>query len=109
MTADAFDLSERLQTPVIMMSDLDLGMNFHMTPPLKWNPDRKYDRGKVLGFEDLESMEQPWGRYLDIDDDGICYRTIPANMLALPLFMGIGHWTTPAGPSFAVSIMKSRY
>jgi len=78
MIADAFDLSERLQTPVIMMSDLDLGMNFHMTPPLKWNPDRKYDRGKVLGFEDLESMEQPWGRYLDIDDDGICYRTIPA-------------------------------
>ncbi len=77
MMVEAFDLAERLQTPVIMMSDLDLGMNFHMTAPLKWNPDRKYDRGKVLSYEDLEGMEHPFGRYLDMDDDGICYRTIP--------------------------------
>ncbi len=77
MMTDAFDLAERLQTPVILMSDLDLGMNFHMTEPLKWDDERRYDRGKVLSYEDLESMEHPFGRYLDIDGDGICYRTFP--------------------------------
>ncbi|MEO7540183.1 MAG: hypothetical protein ABIV21_09145, partial [Pyrinomonadaceae bacterium] len=128
MMADAFDLAERLQTPVIMMTDLDLGMNDHITEPLVWDDSRPYDRGKVLTAEQLEylgkqitamqaavdkrklasngkgsdhidaglaseldaqplgdqSMTQPleqfkgkWGRYLDIDDDGIPYRTIP--------------------------------
>ncbi|MEL6633861.1 MAG: 2-oxoacid:acceptor oxidoreductase subunit alpha [Bacteroidota bacterium] len=77
MAADAFDLAERLQTPVIVMSDLDLGMNFHMTPALKWEEDRTYDRGKVLSAEDLENMDQPFGRYLDVDGDGIPYRTFP--------------------------------
>ncbi len=76
MTADAFDLADRLQTPVMVMSDLDLGMNSHMTPPLKWDDNRKYDLGKVLSAEDLESVER-FGRYLDVDEDGICYRTIP--------------------------------
>ncbi|MEL6697115.1 MAG: 2-oxoacid:acceptor oxidoreductase subunit alpha [Bacteroidota bacterium] len=77
MAADAFDLAERLQTPVIVMSDLDLGMNFHMTPALKWDENRTYDRGKVLSAEDLENMDQPFGRYLDVDGDGIPYRTFP--------------------------------
>ncbi|MEL7192345.1 MAG: 2-oxoacid:acceptor oxidoreductase subunit alpha [Bacteroidota bacterium] len=77
MAADAFDLAERLQTPVIVMSDLDLGMNFHMTPALKWEEDRTYDRGKVLSAEDLENIDQPFGRYLDVDGDGIPYRTFP--------------------------------
>ncbi len=76
MTADAFDLAERLQTPVIIMTDLDLGMNEHLTPPLRWDDARRYDRGKVLDAEALESI-QSWGRYLDIDGDGIPYRTIP--------------------------------
>ena len=76
MAADAFDLADRLQTPVIMMSDLDLGMNNHMTAPLKWDDNRKYDLGKVLSAEDLENMEE-FGRYLDVDGDGITYRTIP--------------------------------
>ncbi|MEQ9441731.1 MAG: 2-oxoacid:acceptor oxidoreductase subunit alpha [Cyclobacteriaceae bacterium] len=76
MGAMAFDLADRLQTPVIMMSDLDLGMNNHMSPPLAWDESRRYDLGKVLSAEDLESMEQ-YGRYLDVDGDGICYRTIP--------------------------------
>lgn len=76
MTADAFDLAERLQTPVIVMTDLDLGMNEHLTPPLHWNDKRRYDRGKVLDAQALESI-QNWGRYLDIDGDGIPYRTIP--------------------------------
>lgn len=77
MMGDAFDLAERLQTPVIMMSDLDLGMNYHLSPPLAWDPKRKYDRGKVLNAEELEKLEK-YGRYLDVDDDGITYRTIPA-------------------------------
>ena len=76
MTADAFDLADRLQTPIMVMSDLDLGMNSHMTPPLKWDESRKYDLGKVLNADDLETVER-FGRYLDVDDDGICYRTIP--------------------------------
>ena len=113
MTADAFDLTERLQTPVIVMTDLDLGMNDHITDTLVWDDRRKYDRGKVLTSEHLETIyaamtngngekplpgaveldaltndnaapEQPleqfrgkFGRYLDIDEDGVPYRTIP--------------------------------
>jgi 2-oxoglutarate ferredoxin oxidoreductase subunit alpha len=77
--ADAFDLAERLQTPIIIMSDLDLGMNDHISAPLEWDENRKYDRGKVLGTDDLEQMKEKWGRYLDVDGDGICYRTIPGS------------------------------
>lgn len=78
MTAEAFDLTERLQTPVIVMTDLDLGMNEHISPPLVWNDERRYDRGKVLTEEELESMPAKYGRYLDVDGDGIPMRTIPA-------------------------------
>ena len=127
MTALAFDLTEKLQTPVIVMTDLDLGMNDHVSEPLEWDDKRRYNRGKVLTAEQLDrlnelisemqaavdeqkpvtngnghvdagllseldaqtdgdqSMTQPleqfkgkWGRYLDIDGDGIPYRTIPA-------------------------------
>ncbi len=77
--ADAFDLAERLQTPIIVMSDLDLGMNDHISAPLEWDENRKYDRGKVLGADDLEQMKEKWGRYLDVYGDGICYRTIPGS------------------------------
>lgn len=76
MTADAFDLAEELQTPVILLTDLDLGMNDHMSPPFQWKDDRKYKRGKVLTAEQLEHMER-FGRYLDVDGDGIPYRTYP--------------------------------
>ncbi len=76
MTADAFDLAEALQTPVIMMTDLDLGMNDHVTEPLTWDDAREFDRGKVYDAEELENIER-YGRYLDPDDDGIPYRTIP--------------------------------
>jgi 2-oxoglutarate ferredoxin oxidoreductase subunit alpha len=76
MMADAFDLTEELQTPVIMLSDLDLGMNDHVTEPFKWNPNRKYKRGKVLTAEQLDSIGK-FGRYLDSDNDGVPYRTIP--------------------------------
>jgi len=77
MTADAFDLAERLQTPIIVMSDLDLGMNDHLCKPFSWDDSRCYDRGKVLSGEDLDRIEKKWGRYLDVDKDGICYRTLP--------------------------------
>lgn len=76
MTADSFDLAERLQTPIMIMSDLDLGMNDHMTAPFQWDDSRTYDRGKTYSAEDLEAIGR-FGRYLDVDGDGIPYRTIP--------------------------------
>ncbi|MBL7783109.1 MAG: 2-oxoacid:acceptor oxidoreductase subunit alpha [Saprospiraceae bacterium] len=76
MTADAFDLAERLQTPVMVMTDLDLGMNDHLCAPFKWDDARDYDRGKVYSAEDLEKIKE-FGRYKDVDGDGIPYRTIP--------------------------------
>jgi 2-oxoglutarate ferredoxin oxidoreductase subunit alpha len=79
LTALSFDLAERLQTVIFVMSDLDLGMNMHLSLPLKWDDNTQYDRGKVLSAEDLDNLEEEWGRYLDIDGDGICYRTIPGS------------------------------
>lgn len=138
MTVDAFDLTEQLQTPVIVMTDLDLGMNDHVTKPLTWEDSREYKRGKVLTAEQLDriaaasqagtrstsleggnsnggvdsspanSKKHPdlpghdgsnetageplqqfrgkFGRYLDIDDDGIPYRTIPGTHLTRGAF-----------------------
>lgn len=77
MAADSFDIAERMQTPVIIMSDLDLGMNDHMSAPLEWDDERSYDRGKVFNADDLEAMQERFGRYLDVDGDGVCYRTLP--------------------------------
>jgi 2-oxoglutarate/2-oxoacid ferredoxin oxidoreductase subunit alpha len=117
MTAEAFDLTERLQTPVIVMTDLDLGMNDHVTEPLVWDDSKQYDRGKILTTAQLEQigklapslntngngnadaqlrdelgaernsnefeeqipdqLRAKYGRYLDCDEDGIPYRTIP--------------------------------
>ena len=74
--ARAFDLAERLQTPVFVMLDLDIGMNERLCEPLTWDDSRRYDRGKVMGFDDLESGKE-FGRYLDVDGDGIAYRTYP--------------------------------
>jgi 2-oxoglutarate ferredoxin oxidoreductase subunit alpha len=74
----AFDLAERLQTPVFVLSDLDFGMNQWMTRPFEY-PDTPIDRGKVLWEEDLERLKGDWGRYRDVDGDGIPYRTIPGN------------------------------
>jgi len=77
MTAESFDLADQFQTPVILMTDLDLGMNDHVTPPLKWDDKRKYNHGKVLGAAELDALEETYGRYQDTDGDGIPYRTIP--------------------------------
>lgn len=76
MTADAFDLSEQLQTPVIVMTDLDLGMNDHISKPFEWDDRKQYKRGKVLDAAALDKIEK-FGRYLDVDNDGITYRTYP--------------------------------
>jgi len=76
MTADAFDFAERYQTAILIMTDLDLGMNDHLSDPLQWDDSRMYKRGKVLTAVELESMK-PFGRYQDVDGDGIPYRTIP--------------------------------
>jgi len=73
----AFDLADRLQTPVFVLSDLDLGMNQWMTPPLAY-PERGVDRGKVLDAADLDRLSR-WRRYEDVDGDGIAYRTLPGN------------------------------
>ncbi|MDH3646878.1 MAG: 2-oxoacid:acceptor oxidoreductase subunit alpha [Gammaproteobacteria bacterium] len=72
----AFDLAERLQTPVFVMSDLDIGMNDWMVPELTWDDGYQPDRGKVLNKEELEQAETFY-RYLDVDGDGICYRSYP--------------------------------
>ncbi len=72
----AFDLAERLQTPVIVLSDLDIGMNDWMTAELEWDDSYQPDRGKVLDADQLEKMES-FHRYLDIDGDGVAHRTLP--------------------------------
>jgi len=126
MTAKAFDLTEQLQTPVIVMTDLDLGMNDHITEPLVWDDSREYNRGKVLTSAQLEAISSgslngkgngrrtsspglpgrdgsdetageplqqfrgKFGRYLDIDDDGIPYRTIPGTHTTYGAFVTRG-------------------
>jgi 2-oxoglutarate ferredoxin oxidoreductase subunit alpha len=88
----AFDIAERVQTPVIVLGDLDFGMNQWMTEPFKY-PDVPMDRGKILWEEDLKLLTEPWGRYLDKDGDGIPYRTLPGNRLPGSSYFtrGTGH------------------
>jgi 2-oxoglutarate/2-oxoacid ferredoxin oxidoreductase subunit alpha len=74
--AASFDLAERLQTPVMVMMDLDIGMNDWLCQPLPWEKGRKYDRGKVMSREELEAGKS-FARYQDVDGDGICWRTLP--------------------------------
>ncbi len=74
-TAAALDLADRLQTPVFVMTDLDIGMNQRLCEPLAWDDARQYDRGKVMSAEDLETHD--FGRYKDVDGDGIPWRTLP--------------------------------
>ena len=76
MGAQAFDLADRLQTPIFVMLDLDIGMNDWLCEPLAWDDRRRMDRGKVMTYEELEAGKD-FGRYLDVDGDGIPYRTLP--------------------------------
>jgi 2-oxoglutarate ferredoxin oxidoreductase subunit alpha len=75
-SAQAFDLAERLQTPIFVMMDLDIGMNDWLVDPLEWDDSRKYDRGKVMTAEELDAGKL-FARYLDVDGDAIPYRTLP--------------------------------
>ncbi|MES2294134.1 MAG: 2-oxoacid:acceptor oxidoreductase subunit alpha [Pseudomonadota bacterium] len=74
--AQAFDLTERLQTPIFVMEDLDIGMNEWLCEPLTWDDSRTYDRGKIMTAADLDAGKT-FGRYLDVDGDAIPYRTLP--------------------------------
>ncbi|MBC7599764.1 MAG: 2-oxoacid:acceptor oxidoreductase subunit alpha [Polaromonas sp.] len=74
--AAALDLADRLQTPVFVMSDLDIGMNQRLCQPFSWDDSRSYDRGKVMSAEELEAGKD-FGRYKDVDGDGIPWRTLP--------------------------------
>jgi 2-oxoglutarate/2-oxoacid ferredoxin oxidoreductase subunit alpha len=89
MALDAFDLAERLQTPVFVMSDLDLGMNTWMADTFRY-PDRPLDRGKRLTPEKLREIGD-WGRYKDVDGDGIPYRTVAGDGLPSYFCRGSGH------------------
>ena len=75
-TAQAFDLAERLQAPVFVMTDLDIGMNTRLCAPFQWDDTKTYDRGKVMTHDELEAGKD-FGRYLDVDGDGVPYRTLP--------------------------------
>ena len=91
MTAlDAFDLSERLQTLVYVMSDLDLGMNTWMSPAFTY-PAKPIDRGKVLDEAKLRELAASWGRYKDVDGDGVPWRSIPGGVGPAYFTRGSGH------------------
>lgn len=90
--SEALDLAEEFQTPVFVLSDLDLGMNNWMSDPFPY-PEKPIRRGKVLNAEQLEKMGGKWGRYNDVDDDGIPYRTLPGtdHPMASYFTRGSGH------------------
>jgi 2-oxoglutarate/2-oxoacid ferredoxin oxidoreductase subunit alpha len=88
--SEALDLAEIFQTPIFVLSDLDLGMNNWMSDPFKY-PEKPYRRGKVLTQEKLKELGGKWGRYLDVDDDGIPYRTIPGTDAPSYFTRGSGH------------------
>jgi 2-oxoglutarate/2-oxoacid ferredoxin oxidoreductase subunit alpha len=92
MAGTAFDLAERLQTLVLVMSDLDLGMNLWISDEFDY-PEQPLDRGKVLTAEDLDELKGEWGRYADVDNDGIPYRTLPgtSHRAAAYFTRGSGH------------------
>ncbi len=91
MAVQAFDLAERLQTPVFVLSDLDIGMNDWMCPELKWDDAYRPDRGKILSAEELAGLDKFY-RYVDRDDDAITYRTLPGvNPKGAYFTRGSGH------------------
>jgi 2-oxoglutarate/2-oxoacid ferredoxin oxidoreductase subunit alpha len=90
MAMDAFDLAERLQTIVYVMSDLDLGMNTWMSDPFVY-PDRPLDRGKILTEAKVRELGDTWGRYRDVDGDGIPWRSVPGSAAPAYFTRGSGH------------------
>lgn len=94
MGMDALDLAERFQTPVFVLSDLDLGMNLWISDEFQY-PEKPLDRGKVLTAEQLQEMGGKWGRYLDKDGDGIGYRTLPGTRHPMAAYFTRGTGHTP--------------
>jgi 2-oxoglutarate ferredoxin oxidoreductase subunit alpha len=90
MAMASFDLAERLQTLVFLLSDLDLGMNTWMSRPFTY-PDKPLDRGKVLDEAKLKELGAAWGRYKDVDGDGIPWRSLPGSGMPAFFTRGSGH------------------
>jgi 2-oxoglutarate ferredoxin oxidoreductase subunit alpha len=92
LSVQAFDLAERYQTPVFVVSDLDIGMNDWMCPRLNWDDGYRPDRGKLLGAAELDALKGRFSRYLDVDGDGIAARTLPGvNAKGAYFTRGSGH------------------
>ena len=109
--AQALDLADRLQTPVFVMTDLDIGMNQRLCKPLEWDDTRQYDRGKVMTAEMLDAGRD-FGRYLDVDGDGIPYRTYPATHPTKGAYFTRGTTRNPyaqyseAGPDYIYNVQR---
>jgi 2-oxoglutarate ferredoxin oxidoreductase subunit alpha len=109
--AAALDLADRLQTPVFVLSDLDIGMNQHLCEPFEWSDERRYDRGKVLSAAALESGRE-FARYKDVDGDGIAWRTLPGTHESLGAYFTRGTTRDPyaryseAGPDYVYNVKR---
>ena len=111
MAADCLDLAERLQTPVFLMTDLDIGMNQRLCKRLEWDDARQYDRGKIMTAEMLDAGKE-FGRYLDVDGDGIPYRTYPGTHPSKGAYFTRGTSRNPyavyseAGPDYQYNMQR---
>ena len=110
-SAAALDLAERLQTPIFVMTDLDIGMNQRLCKPFVWDDAKEYDRGKVMTAEELEAGK-PFGRYRDVDGDGIPWRTLPGTHPSKRAFFTRGTTRNPqamyseAGPDYIYNMER---
>lgn len=110
-SAAALDLAERLQTPIFVMTDLDIGMNQRLCKPFVWDDAKEYDRGKVMTAEELEAGK-PFGRYKDVDGDGIPWRTLPGTHPSKGAFFTRGTTRNPqamyseAGPDYIYNMER---
>jgi len=109
--AAALDLADRLQAPVFLMTDLDIGMNQRLCPPLAWDDERRYDRGKVMSAEDLAAGRE-FARYKDVDGDGIPWRTLPGTHPSLGAYFTRGTTRdayarySEAGPDYLYNVNR---
>jgi len=110
-SAAALDLAERLQTPIFVMTDLDIGMNQRLCKPFEWDDTKEYDRGKVMTAEELEAGKA-FGRYRDVDGDGIPWRTLPGTHPSKGAFFTRGTTRNPqamyseAGPDYIYNMER---
>src|SRR5687768_2309777 len=109
--AQCLDLADRFQTPVFLMTDLDIGMNQRLAKPFVWDDSRRYDRGKVMTAEMLDSGKE-FGRYLDVDGDGIPFRTYPGTHATKGAYFTRGTSKNPyatyseAGPDYVYNMQR---